>query len=320
MPTPVNRFPSFVRQIVERLKAAFPALGTLRIANMLARAGLHVARSTVRRFLEAHAHPPSPAAPHPANAAHGLLPAPAAVGSGSSRSPRIISRGPNHTWLVDLTIVPTAAGFWVPWLPNALLQRWPFCWWVAVVIDHFSRKAVGHATFKKQPTGKELCAFLGRVVRNVGRPPKYIITDQGAQFATAYRAWCASRGIRPRFGALGRHGSIALVERFIRSLKDEGLRRVLVPFRLSMMQVEVASFVDWYNTSRPHMALGGATPTEVYRGRRPANTGPRFETRARYPARGRGKLRAPQGTPLRLCIGYHEGRRHLPVVRLRKAA
>jgi transposase len=51
MPAPVNRFPDFVRDIVGRIKATFPRLGTQRVANMLARAGLHVARTTVRRFL-----------------------------------------------------------------------------------------------------------------------------------------------------------------------------------------------------------------------------------------------------------------------------
>jgi len=38
-PTPVNRFPDFLADIVGRIKATFPLLGTQRIANMLARAG-----------------------------------------------------------------------------------------------------------------------------------------------------------------------------------------------------------------------------------------------------------------------------------------
>jgi len=38
---------------------------------------------------------------------------------------------------VDLTAVPIG-GFWTSWLPFALPQCWPFCWWVVVVIDHYS--------------------------------------------------------------------------------------------------------------------------------------------------------------------------------------
>lgn len=34
---------------------------------------------------------------------------------------------PNHLWHVDLTTVPTSAGFWVPWFPFTMLQVWPFC-------------------------------------------------------------------------------------------------------------------------------------------------------------------------------------------------
>ena len=51
-PAPVNRFPLFVRDIIQRLKASVPGRGVARIAGMLARAGLHVARTTVRRFLK----------------------------------------------------------------------------------------------------------------------------------------------------------------------------------------------------------------------------------------------------------------------------
>jgi hypothetical protein len=46
---------------------------------------------------------------------------------------------------VDLTAVPIIAGFWAAWLPFTLPQRWPFWWWVAIVIDHFSRRVMGLA-------------------------------------------------------------------------------------------------------------------------------------------------------------------------------
>ncbi|NLY01776.1 MAG: hypothetical protein GXY83_37300 [Rhodopirellula sp.] len=47
--------------------------------------------------------------------------------------------------------MPTALGFWTSFWPFALPQCWPFCWWVAVVVDHFSRRAVGYTVFSKQP-------------------------------------------------------------------------------------------------------------------------------------------------------------------------
>jgi transposase InsO family protein len=310
MPAPVNKYPEYLAGIVCRLKAAFPALGTMRIANMLARAGLHIARMTVRRLLKKG---PRSTEPAPAEAASAATPT-------AEPPKRIISRGPNHTWLVDLTVMPTTAGFWVPWLPFSFLQSWPFCWWIMVVVDHFSRKAVGHAVFKKQPTAAEVLRVLDRASRNADRRPKYLISDHGTQFGEEYRAWCKRRGVRPRFGAIGKFGSISLIERCILTLKSEGLRRILVPLRQSAMRDEISAIVDWYNGFRPHEALGGATPNETYRKVRPACRRPRIEPRARYPTRPGEKLRGKKGAVVKLCIGHHAGRSHLPVIRLRSAA
>ena len=43
LPRPVNRFPDFVDHLVQRLKLSFPAMGKVRIAQLLARAGLQLA-------------------------------------------------------------------------------------------------------------------------------------------------------------------------------------------------------------------------------------------------------------------------------------
>jgi hypothetical protein len=52
----------------------------------------------------------------------------------------VTARYPNHLWHIDLTTVPTTAGFWTSWLPWALPPRWPFCWWLAVVLDHAAKR------------------------------------------------------------------------------------------------------------------------------------------------------------------------------------
>ena len=58
-----------------------------------------------------------------------------------------------------------------------------------------------------------------------------------------------------------------------------------MPLRLDAMRQTIASYVKWYAEHRPHTALGGRTPLEVYRGLAPANEAPRFEPRARWPRR-----------------------------------
>ena len=62
----------------------------------------------------------------------------------------------------------------------------------------------------------------------------------------------------------GKHGSIAITERFIKSLKYECTRIISVPMNLDEMRHELALYLSWYNRYRPHEYLGARTPLEVY--------------------------------------------------------
>jgi transposase InsO family protein len=234
---PVNKFPDFVGCLVRQLKVLVPAMGKVRIAQVLARAGLHLGATTVGRMLRE----PGPM-----------------MGSGVSARTDTVRHGvrarcPNDVWHVDLTAVPTGAGFWVPWVPFALQQSWPFCWWVTVAVDHVSRAVVGFAVFPKPPTSVGVQGFLDRAIDRAGGAPRYVITDRGRQFRCgSFRRWRRRRGVRIRFGAVGTPGSIAVVERFIRSLKSEGARQVAVPLRQAAMRRELDVCIVWYNTHRPH--------------------------------------------------------------------
>lgn len=54
---PVNKFPAFVRAIVRRLKTLSPTMGKVKIAQTLARAGLHLGVTTVGRILKEKPQP-----------------------------------------------------------------------------------------------------------------------------------------------------------------------------------------------------------------------------------------------------------------------
>ena len=214
----------------------------------------------------------------------------------------------------------------MPWLPFTWPQAWPFCCWVAVVIDHFSRAVVGFAVFFRPPTSVEVQGALRLAIQRAGHRPQYMISDQGRQFSCkSFRQWCRRQGIRPRCGAVGQYGSVAIIERLMRSLKTECTRRLLVPLRLEAMREEIALYVFWHNEHRPSQALGGRTPWEVHAGVRPANARPRLEPRAHWPvsapcASPPTEIRGERGRRLALVVGYLEGRRHLPVIALREAA
>jgi len=315
---PVNRFPDLVAELVKRLKATVPTMGKVRIAQVLARAGLHLAPSTAERLLARPAPKRPPPSPPPSPDSK-----PAADTAKSGRT--VIARYPNHVWGADLTVVPTALGFWVPWVPFAALQQWPFCWWVVVVVDHFSRRTLAAERFAEQPSASEVCAVLDRARSVAGAAPKYAVTDKGRQFQGEYREWCERHQVRPRFGAIGKHGSIALVERFIRALKREAFGSDGVPLGFEAMQAVLDRYVVWHTRDRPHQGLAGRTPLEVFEGRPAAHLQFRLEPRARYPARApcaapRVPVRGRRGAKLELVMSYPEGAPHLPSVSLRRVA
>jgi transposase InsO family protein len=190
----------------------------------------------------------------------------------------------------------------------------------------FSRRAMGFAAFEGPPTSEQVQAFLGRTIAQAGAAPKHLVCDKGSQFwCEGFKAWCKRRGIQPRFGAVGQHGSIAVIERLILTVKTILGCLPLVPLRADAFRREVAATLGWYNEHRPHTKLGGRTPNEVYFQRHPANRRPRFETRNRWPrgspcAAPWALARAKPGARVELDVEFQDGRRHLPVVRLRRVA
>ena len=264
---PVNKLPEFVRYIVQQLKALCPMLGKVKIAQILARAGLHVGATTIGRILKAKPAP-KPTTTRQSDANHGV----------------VTSKYANHLWQMDLTVVPIGPGLWTTWQPFSLPQCWPFSWWLGAIMDHHSRRIMGITLFCREPTSQAMRAFLGRTIHATGITPRHLVTDQGPQFTCKkFEPWCQRKGIRPRFGAIGEHGSIAVIERLILTLKQGIAWLTLVPLRRRAFLRELRYLAAWYNSHRPHMTLGGRTPDEVYHRLRPMNRQPRFEPRAHWP-------------------------------------
>ena len=159
---PVNKFPDLVAHLVQRLQILCPRLGKVKIAQMLARAGLHLGVSSVGRMRRQRP-----------------TPGPTGRVATMDSARRLTASYPNHLWHIDLTTVPTSAGFWSSWLPFALPQCWPFCWWLGIVLDHYSRRVLGFRLFLRQPTAEQISRFLGQVVARIGTAPRHLVTDRG---------------------------------------------------------------------------------------------------------------------------------------------
>jgi hypothetical protein len=146
----------------------------------------------------------------------------------------------------------------------------------------------------------------------------------GQFFSDEMNDWCLPRGITQRFGAVGQHGSIAVLERLIQTMKVECTRLILVPFQRDAMARELELFFDWYNDHRPHTTLEVRTPNEVYHDLPPACEQPRFEPRPRWPrispcASPQAPMKSTRGA-VHIRIDFLHGRKHLPIITLKLAA
>jgi len=135
---------------------------------------------------------------------------------------------------------------------------------ILVAIDHYSRRVVA-ATALEGPNAGWVCAALEAAFTAFGTP-KHLISDKGSVFKSAafedlLRTW----QVKHRFGAVGKHGSIAVTERVIRTLKYEWLFRAPVITSFAHLERLCLEFTEWYNGWRPHQSLGGAVPNDLFR-------------------------------------------------------
>ncbi len=243
-----------------------PHAGKGEIAQILARAGLQLGVTTVGRILKEKP-------PHQPTAAQAAE-APQRV---------VTSKYPNHAWLADLTTSPSAlvSGPHGCLLPAAMLAFLLVDWRGDGSL--FPPHPGNHVLLAGAEFASHAC-LPGPAMQAANTGPRHLITDRGPQFdCHKYKLWRRGKRIKPRFGALGQHGSIAVTERLILTLKQNLAWLPLIPLRRRVFRRQLLELVAWYNGHRPHMSLNGRTPEDVYCRQRLANRQPRFEPRPRRP-------------------------------------
>jgi len=234
----VRRISEELARLVWEFHELNPEWGRRRIALVLGTLGVFLAASTVRSILLRPR-------PRPKGA-----PAAASGEPTQSRPRQIVARYANHVWSVDRTRV------W-RW------RIWPT--WVLVAIDHFSRKVVISCPLKGPNAGWMVEALEEAFLRHGA--PRHIITDQEGVFISGVFAELLTRwDVKQRFGAVGKHGSIAVSERVIRTLKHEWLKCVPVMRGLDHLDHLLRDFTVYYNAWRPHTTLKGAVPDLIHAG------------------------------------------------------
>nr|WP_300169376.1 IS3 family transposase [uncultured Flavonifractor sp.] len=154
---------------------------------------------------------------------------------------------PNQAWVGDITYIPTGEG----WL------------YLAIVKDLCTRKIVGYAFSERIDTSLTLEA-LDMAVRRY-KPSKGLIfhSDRGVQYAAvAFRERLESHGIRQSMSCKGDPYDNAVAENFFSCLKCELIHLNHSPTRASA-QADVFPYIEtFYNTVRPHSALGWLSPMQ----------------------------------------------------------
>jgi len=232
----VNKTPSEIASLVWEITKANVSWGRVRIANQLALLNIFISGSTVRNILN---QPKPRKSPEPDTKPK------------KEEEAKVLSIPawyPNHVWSIDTTMM--------------------YCWglWpihICVVIDHYSRKVMAAVPLEGPNAGWINNALESAIEKY--SPPKHIISDHGGAFiGEVFAELLGKYKIKPRLGAIGKHGSIAVTERVNKTLKYEWLKRIALIKGIDHMTELCDEFETWYNCWRPHMTLDGNRPDDVY--------------------------------------------------------
>lgn len=158
---------------------------------------------------------------------------------------------PNRLWVADITYVRTTAGF---------------CY-TAFVTDVFDRKIVGWATRATMRTEDlPLEALEHALVTAKDHAWDGLIhhSDRGSQYVSIrYSERLAEAGITGSVGTVGDSYDNALAEAVNGLYKAELIHARPAWPSVTEVEFQTMNWVDWWNNTRLHEALGYATPSEV---------------------------------------------------------
>ena len=239
-PVPANDNDLALMRRIDELFTAWPFLGSRRMTAMLRAEGQAVNRKRVQRLMRKMgiaALGPKPRTTKPAPG-HKIFP--------------YLLRGlaierPNQVWCADITYIPIGRGFL----------------YLVAIMDWASRAVLSWRMSNTMDTS--FCvAALEEALARFGRPDIFN-TDQGSQFTSAaFTGVLIAAGMRISMDGRGRWMDNVFIERLWRSLKHEDI--YLKGYADGREAYSgIAAWFAFYNTGRPHQALGNRTPMAVWR-------------------------------------------------------
>jgi transposase InsO family protein len=129
------------------------------------------------------------------------------------------------------------------------------------LIDICSRWA--YAVPADRVTTHQSLKFVDEAQRESPFRFKTLQSDNGSEFSKYFTTQLEAKDFIHRHSRVRRPTDNGHVERFIRTLQEGCLNRI--PRNYQSWQREIPEFISYYNTERPHMALGMKTPMQVLR-------------------------------------------------------
>ena len=225
-------------KLIDRQYLATPFYGARKIAAWLKSQGRQVNRKRVRRLMrlmgiKAIYRRPRTSTPAPGHKIYPYL-------LGGMEITR-----PNQVWAADITYIPMARGFL----------------YLVVIMDWYSRYVLSWRLSNTMDAG--FCVDALEEALRKGRPD-ICNTDQGSQFTSeAFTGLLEQHRIRISMDGKGSYNDNLFIERLWRTVKYEEV--YLKAYQDGRdARASLGDYFRFYNTERPHQALGYRTPAEVF--------------------------------------------------------
>ena len=239
LPRPVSPADLALMRRMDELHLEHPFMGARMLRDQLARQGIHAGRRHIRTLMlrmgiAALAPQPGTSKATPGHKIYPYL-----------LRQLAITRA-NQVWALDTTYIPMARGFV----------------YLTAVVDVASRQVLAHkvAITLEAVHAKEV---IEQAFARYGAP-EIVNTDQGSQFtAIEFTDTVLAHGCKLSMDGRGAWRDNVFVERLWRSVKYE--RVYLKAYdSVSAARADIADYLGWYNTQRPHSSLERLTPHEKY--------------------------------------------------------
>ena len=238
-PTPLSETMLALMRRIDELHLQYPFAGARMLRDLLQQEGHAIGRRQVatlmrRMGITAIYRKPRTSQRHPAHQISPYL------------LRQLTITRPNHAWAADITYIPMRRGVVS----------------LCAILDWASRRVLAWRLSNTLTT--DFCVEAVQEAISRYGPPEIFHTDQGCQFTSQeFTGLLKDQGIQISMDGKGCWRDNVLVERLWKSIKYEEVYLHAYD-TVSAAHQGLARYLMFYNQTRPHQALDGQTPDQVY--------------------------------------------------------